>query len=207
MADQPDASAWVPASRDLDDLASAAHDCRGCDLWGPATQVVFSSGDRRATLMLVGEQPGDQEDRQGEPFVGPAGRLLDEALDAAGIDRSAAYLTNAVKHFRFEQRGKRRIHEKPELRHLVACRAWLDAELEAVAPRVVVALGATAARAVLGRPVKIGETRGRLLAELPDRLALVTTHPSAVVRLRGRDGFDAAYGELVADLRLVAAYA
>ncbi len=204
MAEQTDASPWVPASRELPDLESAAHECRGCELWRPATQVVFSTGTRSAGVMLVGEQPGDQEDRQGEPFVGPAGRVLDDALEAAGIDRAAAYLTNAVKHFRFEPRGKRRIHAKPELRHLVACHPWLDAELEAVAPRAVVALGATAARAVLGRPVKIGEIRGKLLDELPDRVALVTTHPSAVLRLRGREGYDEAFGDLVADLRLVA---
>jgi uracil-DNA glycosylase family protein len=168
--------------------------------------VVFSSGDRSARIMLVGEQPGDREDEQGEPFVGPAGRVLDEALAEAGIDRSAAYLTNAVKHFRFEQRGKRRIHQKPDVRHLSACRPWLEAELEAVAPGVVVAMGATAARAVLDRAVKIGEVRGRLLEE-PGRPVVVTTHPSAVLRLRGRDGYDEAFGSLVADLRLAAPYA
>jgi uracil-DNA glycosylase len=205
-ADAPDAAPWVPASREVADLASAARECRGCELWEPATQVVFSSGARSAPIMLVGEQPGDQEDRQGEPFVGPAGRLLDEALAEAGIDRSAAYLTNAVKHFRFEQRGKRRIHQKPDVRHVTACRPWLAAELEAVSPDVVVAMGATAARAVLERTVKIGEVRGRVLEE-PDRPVLVTTHPSAVLRLRGRDGFDEAFGGLVADLRLAAPYA
>jgi uracil-DNA glycosylase family protein len=206
MAEHTDAAPWVPDSRDLADLESAAHDCRGCELWQPATQVVFSSGDRSARIMLVGEQPGDREDEQGEPFVGPAGRVLDEALAEAGIDRSAAYLTNAVKHFRFEQRGKRRIHQKPDVRHLSACHPWLDAELEAVAPAVVVAMGATAARAVLSRNVKIGEVRGRLLEE-PARPVVVTTHPSAVLRLRGRDGYDEAFGSLVADLRLAAPYA
>jgi uracil-DNA glycosylase family protein len=206
MAEQIDAAPWVPESRDLADLESAAHECRGCELWQPATQVVFSSGDRSASVMLVGEQPGDREDEQGEPFVGPAGKVLDEALIAAGIDRAAAYLTNAVKHFRFEERGKRRIHQKPDVRHLTACRPWLDAELEAVAPGVVVAMGATAARAVLGRAVKIGEVRGRVLAE-PDRPVVVTTHPSAVLRLRGRDGYDEAFAGLVADLELAAPYA
>jgi uracil-DNA glycosylase family protein len=206
MAEHTDAAPWVPDSRDLADLESAAHDCRGCELWQPATQVVFSSGDRSARIMLVGEQPGDREDEQGEPFVGPAGRVLDEALAEAGIDRSAAYLTNAVKHFRFEQRGKRRIHQKPDVRHLSACHPWLEAELEAVAPGVVVAMGATAARAVLSRNVKIGEVRGRLLEE-PARPVVVTTHPSAVLRLRGRDGYDEAFGSLVADLRLAAPYA
>jgi uracil-DNA glycosylase family protein len=206
MVEQIDAAPWVPESRDLADLESAAHDCRGCELWQPATQVVFSSGDRSARVMLVGEQPGDREDEQGAPFVGPAGKVLDEALTAAGIDRAAAYLTNAVKHFRFEERGKRRIHQKPDVRHLTACRPWLDAELEAVAPGVVVAMGATAARAVLGRAVKIGEVRGRVLAE-PDRPVVVTTHPSAVLRLRGRDGYDEAFAGLVADLGLAAPYA
>ncbi|TGN63437.1 uracil-DNA glycosylase [Nocardioides eburneiflavus] len=206
MAGQTDATPWVPESRELSDLESAAHDCRGCELWQPATQVVFSSGERSARIMLVGEQPGDREDEQGEPFVGPAGRVLDEALDEAGIDRSAAYLTNAVKHFRFEQRGKRRIHQKPDVRHLSACHPWLEAELEAVAPGVVVAMGATAARAVLDRAVKIGDVRGRVLEE-PARPVVVTTHPSAVLRLRGRDGYDEAFGALVEDLRLAAPYA
>lgn len=206
MAETKDATPWVPESRDLGDLESAAHGCRGCELWQPATQVVFGSGGRSARIVLVGEQPGDQEDKQGEPFVGPAGRVLDQALAEAGIDREAAYLTNAVKHFRFQQRGKRRIHQKPDLGHLVACHPWLDAELEAVDARVVVAMGATAARAVLGRPVKIGEVRGRLLEE-PTRPVLVTTHPSAVLRLRGRDGYDGAYASLVEDLRVVAPFA
>ena len=203
MSDAKDASPWVPSSRDLSDLETAAHDCRGCELWQPATQVVFASGERTARVLLVGEQPGDQEDRHGEPFVGPAGKVLDEALANAGIDRSAAYLTNAVKHFRFEQRGKRRIHQKPDVRHLTACRPWLEAELEAVAPGVVVAMGATAARAVLDRTVRIGEVRGRLLEE-PARPVVVTTHPSAVLRLRGRDGSDEACAGRVAALRLAA---
>ena len=206
MAGQTNATPWVPESRELADLESAAHDCRGCELWQPATQVVFSSGERSARIMLVGEQPGDREDQQGEPFVGPAGRVLDEALDEAGIDRSAAYLTNAVKHFRFQQRGKRRIHQKPDVRHVSACHPWLEAELEAVAPRMVVAMGATAARAVLDRTVKIGDVRGRVLEE-PARPVVVTTHPSAVLRLRGRDGYDEAFGALVEDLRLAAPYA
>lgn len=206
MAGQTNATTWVPESRELPDLESAAHDCRGCELWQPATQVVFSSGERSARIMLVGEQPGDREDQQGEPFVGPAGRVLDEALDEAGIDRSATYLTNAVKHFRFQQRGKRRIHQKPDVRHVSACHPWLEAELEAVAPRMVVAMGATAARAVLDRTVKIGDVRGRVLEE-PARPVVVTTHPSAVLRLRGRDGYDEAFGALVEDLRLAAPYA
>jgi uracil-DNA glycosylase len=206
MAEPTDATPWVPSSRDLGALESAAHECRGCELWEPATQVVFGSGGTTAAVVLVGEQPGDQEDRQGEPFVGPAGRLLDEALAEAGIDRSAAYLTNAVKHFRFTPRGKRRIHQKPDVRHVTACHPWLGAELEAVGPRVVVALGATAARAVLGRTATIGELRGQVLEE-PDGPVVVTTHPSAVLRLRGREGYDDAFAGLVSDLRLAAPYA
>ena len=206
MAEQTDATPWVPGTHDLEALETAAHECRGCELWQPASQVVFSAGDRSARIMLVGEQPGDREDEEGEPFVGPAGKVLDEALEAAGIARGTAYLTNAVKHFRFEQRGKRRIHQKPDVRHVNACRPWLTAELASVEPGVVVAMGATAARAVLERPVKIGELRGRVLDEsaLP---VVVTTHPSAVLRLRGRDGYDEAFAGLVDDLRLAAPYA
>ncbi len=199
---ETDAQEWVPADADVAALARAAHDCRGCELWEGATQVVFSSGAEHGRLMLVGEQPGDREDLAGEPFVGPAGRVLDEALEAAGVAREEVYLTNAVKHFRFEQRGKRRIHEKPDLRHLVACRPWLEAELEAVDPDVVVCLGATAGRSVLGRTVRIGAERGRLLDELPGRSALITTHPSALLRLRGHGGWDEAFEALVADLRV-----
>jgi DNA polymerase len=153
--------------------------------------------------MLVGEQPGDREDLEGEPFVGPAGRVLEQALEVAGIRREDVYLTNAVKHFRHEQRGKRRLHQKPELRHLVACRPWLEAELAVVAPVVVVCLGATAGRAVLGRPVRIGAERGAVITD-GEPATVVTTHPSAVLRLRGKDGYDEAFGGLVADLRVAA---
>lgn len=160
-------------------LERAAEDCRGCDLWRDATQVVFSAGTTSARLMLVGEQPGDQEDRAGEPFVGPAGRVLDEALTAAGISRAEVYLTNAVKHFRHEQRGKRRIHQRPDVYQVEACRPWLVAELDLVDPDVVVCLGATAARAVLGRTVRIGAERGAVLDEV-EPATVITTHPSAL---------------------------
>ena len=202
MTDATDAGAlpWVPHTARVDDLRAAAPGCRGCELWQPATQVVFSRGPSDASVVLVGEQPGDREDREGEPFVGPAGRLLSDALRDAGIDENAVYLTNAVKHFRFEERGKRRLHKSPTVTHLRACAPWLDAELRIVHPRVVVALGATAARAVLERSVSVTNERGRIL----DGGYLVTTHPSAVLRLRGRDGFDEAFDELVDDLRLVA---
>lgn len=196
----PGAGRWVPEGAGVDALRSAATRCRGCELWRPATQVVFSRGPEDARVVLVGEQPGDHEDREGEPFVGPAGRLLSDALREAGLDEGAVYLTNAVKHFRFEERGRRRLHKAPAVAHVRACAPWLEAELAAVQPEVVVALGATAARAVLGRPVSVTAERGRLL----DGRVLVTTHPSAVVRLRGRPGFDEAFAALVDDLRVVA---
>jgi DNA polymerase len=205
--ERPGADRWVPDAGTLPELRLAAIDCRGCELWADATQVVFSSGPANAPLVLVGEQPGDREDIEGQPFVGPAGRVLADAVDSAGIDRSLVYVTNAVKHFRFQQRGKRRLHATPEIVHIDACRPWLDAELRAICPRVVVCLGATAGRAVLGRAVKIGAERGRPIrppgmANAPgiDADVIVTTHPSAVLRLRGREGFDEAFDALVADL-------
>jgi DNA polymerase len=198
---QTTAQDWVPERLSLPRLRSAATDCRGCELWRDATQVVFSAGPANASIALVGEQPGDREDLAGEPFVGPAGRLLDEALAAAGADREVVYLTNAVKHFRYEQRGKRRIHQKPELRHLVACHPWLDAELEVVDPDVVVCLGASAGRSVLGRPVRIGAERG-VVIDGAGRPTVITSHPSAVLRLRGKDEYDDAFADLVADLRV-----
>lgn len=200
---RPGAQEWVPASADLGLLAEAVHDCRGCELWGPATQAVFSSGPDDAAVMLVGEQPGDREDQEGEPFVGPAGRVLADALAAAGLDAEQVYLTNAVKHFRFAERGKRRLHKKPDVAHVRACGPWLEAELVAVRPRVVVALGATAARAVLGRAVRIGAERGQVLdGETHD--VVITTHPSALLRLRDRSDYGEQFGALVADLRTAA---
>ena len=157
--ERPGAQQWA-ADPSVEDLRIAVDGCRGCELWRDATQAVFSAGPPDAPLVLVGEQPGDQEDRQGVPFVGPAGRVLNEAIEAAGIDPAATYLTNAVKHFRFEARGKRRIHKSPGVPHIVACRPGLVAELELVSPQVVVALGATAGRAVLGRTVRVTAERG-----------------------------------------------
>ena len=194
------AAEWVPERPSLTRIRRAAADCRGCELWEDATQVVVSTGPRSARLVLVGEQPGDQEDRSGKPFVGPAGRLLDRALADAGIAREEIYLTNAVKHFRHVDRGKRRLHQRPELRHLVACRPWLDAELALIRPDVVVALGASAARAVLGRPATIGAERGRVLDEPEGQRTLVTTHPSALLRIRERPERATAYDALVSDL-------
>ena len=210
MTDRPGAEQWVPESCSLSRLRDAAPDCRGCELWADATQVVFSTGTRKARVMLVGEQPGDIEDREGEPFVGPAGRILDEVLEQAGIDRREVYLTNAVKHFRHEMRGKRRIHQKPTVAHITACRPWLEAEVAAVDPVVVVCLGATAGRAVLGSPVRIGEQRGQVLEPGPRAVAgtpsvVLTTHPSSILRLRDRDERRAARKALADDLRAAAA--
>lgn len=199
-----DARPWVPERITLRRLRSAVQECRGCELWEDATQAVLAAGSARARVMLVGEQPGDQEDRQGEPFVGPAGRVLAEAMEAAGLVREEVYLTNAVKHFRHEQRGRRRIHQAPELRHLVACRPWLEAELRLVDPDVVVCLGASAGRSVLGRTVRVGAERGTVLEGPDGRDTVVTTHPSAVLRLRSRGGYDEALALLVADLRTAA---
>ena len=201
------AQEFVPAGADLDGLRTAAAGCRGCELWEAATQTVFSAGRPNARLALVGEQPGDQEDRQGEPFVGPAGRLLVKAVDEAGIPREITYRTNAVKHFRFRQDGpgKRRIHQTPELRHLTACRPWLVEELRVVDPEVVVCLGATAARSLLGSQVRVMRDRGAVLerdTSLGPKRFLVTVHPSAVLRADDRE---AAYAGLVTDLRVAAA--
>jgi DNA polymerase len=201
----------VPASASVDELRAAAPDCRGCELWEPATQVVFSAGDPRSPVMLVGEQPGDVEDVRGVPFVGPAGRVLQDALDDAGIARDSVYVTNAVKHFRFTVKGKRRIHATPELAHIVACRPWLDAELRTVDPRLVVVLGATAAKALLGKDFRVTQHRGELIerpaepaaaGDRPERVRrfLPTVHPSSVLRVR--QGREQAYADFVADLRL-----
>ena len=200
------AERWVPASADVAELRDAATQCRGCELWQDATQVVFSAGPSTARLMLVGEQPGDREDLEGEPFVGPAGRLLDKALEAAGVDRTTTYVTNAVKHFRFERRGKRRIHEKPAVGHIVACHPWLEAEIAAVRPTVTVALGATAARALLGRTVAVGDIRGQVLeASGPwSGPVVVTVHPSSLLRIRTSADRRSAFDSFVADIRTAA---
>ena len=163
-------------------LRAEAAGCTRCDLYRNATQTVFGEGPRRARVMLVGEVPGDQEDKTGHPFVGPAGKLLDEALVAAGIDRGDVYVTNAVKHFKWEPRGKRRIHQKPNAREVAACRPWLDAELAAVRPDVLVALGATAAQALFGRAFKVTKLRGRVVPTTLASHALATVHPSSILR-------------------------
>jgi uracil-DNA glycosylase family protein len=184
-------------------MAKAAEGCRGCDLYKDATQAVFGRGKRSAELMLVGEQPGDKEDRAGDPFVGPAGALLDRALVEAGIERSEAYVTNAVKHFKWRARGKRRLHQTPRAGEIEACKPWLQAEVEAVKPTAVVALGATAARSLFGPKVKVTKDRGRPLDSPLAPLAAVTIHPSAILRLRDRDEREGEFAGLVADLEAV----
>lgn len=230
----PGAARFVPDSASLTTLAKAARGCRGCELFKPATQTVFGAGPPSARVVLIGEQPGDVEDRRGEPFVGPAGRLLDRALDDAGIDRDEAYVTNAVKHFRFtgggggvgrvsgggagrNGGGKRRIHQKPDLSHITACKPWLEAELALLAPEVVVILGATAALSLLGPQFRVTRQRGQLMpwdgptgspADTEDAAVqaawiVATVHPSAVLRTQG-EGRAGAYDGLVSDLRVAA---
>jgi uracil-DNA glycosylase family protein len=194
------AARFLPDRLDLDELRRAAAGCRGCDLYANATQTVFGEGPAHARYMLVGEEPGDQEDRRGEPFVGPAGRVLDRALGEAGIERDEVYLTNAVKHFSFTLKGKRRIHQKPTAAEIEACHPWLDAELAVVRPRVVVVLGATAARALLGRSFRVTRQRGEPVP-LGEAVAVATVHPSAVLRAPDRDE---AYAGFLADLKVAA---
>jgi uracil-DNA glycosylase len=201
----PTAAEFVPRSRKMATLRRAVDECRGCELWRDATQAVFGAGRAGAELMLVGEQPGDREDREGEPFVGPAGRLLDRALEEAGIDRRDAYLTNAVKHFKWRPSGKRRLHQTPRAGEVEACRPWLLAEVEAVEPRGLVALGATAARAVFGPSVRVTRDRGTLLETPLAPIGTVTVHPSAILRSRDHDEREDAFAGLVADLEAVAA--
>ena len=194
------AAEFVPLSKSLKTLGQAAEGCRGCELYKDATQVVFGRGRKSAELMLVGEQPGDKEDREGEPFVGPAGRLLDRALEEAGIDRSAAYVTNAVKHFKWKPKGNRRLHQTPRAGEIEACKPWLAAEVEAVKPQALLAMGATAARSLFGPKVKVTKDRGRPLESPLAPVAAVTIHPSAILRLRDHDEREAELASFVADL-------
>jgi probable DNA metabolism protein len=205
MRERAPASAepFVPVGAELPVLAAAVRACRGCELYACATQPVFGEGPERARLMLVGEQPGDQEDLHGRPFVGPAGQLLDRALQEAGVDRSSVYVTNAVKHFKFEERGKRRIHKKPDGGEVAACRPWLTAEIERVDPQLIVALGATAALSLGGREFAIQKERGRMMPLPGGRQLLITVHPSFLLRVP--DAAKAAeFARFVQDLRLTA---
>jgi len=208
----PSAAEFVPDTDDLTVLSDASQNCKGCDLYRNATQAVFGGGSRDAKVVLVGEQPGDQEDKTGQPFVGPAGRLLDKALVAAGIDRERVYITNAVKHFKFEERGKRRIHKTPSRTEVVSCRPWLLAEIESIEPDVVVLLGATAAKSLMGSSFRLTAHRGEVL-RLPaddktidldvDPRVVATVHPSAILRGPSEDR-QKAFDALVADLQVVA---
>jgi uracil-DNA glycosylase family protein len=184
MAKRPPKSAadFIPPRPTLKTAREASKGCRGCDLWKIGTQTVFGEGPRGATLMLIGEQPGDAEDLSGHPFVGPAGKLLDRALADAGIDRTAVYVTNAVKHFKWEPRGKRRIHKKPRASEVGACRPWLDTEIALVKPRVIVCLGATAAQALLGSAFKVTQHRGKVVPSPLAARVLATVHPSSILR-------------------------
>ena len=198
-----DASPFVPETNSLQALREAADGCRGCPLYGPATQTVFGEGPRRAQLMLVGEMPGDREDLAGHVFVGPAGRELDAALERAGIARADAYVTNAVKHFKFQERGKRRIHDKPKRAEVDACLPWLRAELDIVRPRVLLLLGATAGQALFGSKFRLGPNRGREIdSDLADHVT-ATIHPAAILRAPDDDARQAERGAFTDDIRVV----
>jgi len=200
------AARLIPRTPTLSNLQRSAHDCKACDLWKNATQTVFGEGPSRARVMFIGEQPGDQEDRQGHPFVGPAGRFLDEALVEAGVDRSDVYVTNVVKHFKWEaaERGKRRIHKKPRHSEIEACRPWLDAELKVVRPQVVVCLGASAAQALLGKDFRVTRDRGQLVPSDLAPQVMATTHPASILRAPDRAARERQRGEFVHDLKKIA---
>ncbi len=197
------AAEFLPTKRMLPVLREASKSCRGCDLWRKGTQTVFGEGTPRSQVMFVGEQPGDKEDLSGKPFVGPAGALLDKALVAAGIDRNDVYVTNAVKHFNWEPRGKRRIHKKPNSMQIMACRPWLDSEIAAVKPRVIVCLGATAAQALLGRTFKVTQRRGELMPSELAPFITATVHPSSILRAPDEESRHEEMSRFIADLEKV----
>jgi DNA polymerase len=200
MAVRPKRPARPARTSSIASLRRAAKRCRACPLWKPATQTVFGAGPDDASIMLIGEQAGDREDIEGEPFVGPAGRLLDQALDEAGVDRDALYVTNVIKHFKFELRGKRRLHKRANAAEIDACLRWLDGELAAIEPRYVVCLGAMASRVMLGSGFRLMQERGTWRALDERRWCLATVHPSAVLRSRIAGDYDEAYAGFVADL-------
>jgi DNA polymerase len=198
------AADFIPERPTLQKVRAAAKDCRGCHLWKVGTQTVFGEGGRRAELMFVGEQPGNEEDLTGHPFVGPAGKLLDRALADAGIDRSVVYVTNVVKHFKWEPRGKRRIHKKPNAGEIAACRPWLDTEIALVKPRAIVCLGATAAQALLGRQFRVTTHRGTFIPSPLAPLVLATVHPSSILRAPDDEARHREMKQFTNDLRAVA---
>jgi DNA polymerase len=198
------AAEFIPQTSSLRTLAAAVQQCRGCPLFANATQAVVGEGPKSAAVVMVGEQPGDAEDLAGEPFIGPAGRLLDSVLDEVGIDRSQVYVTNAVKHFKWTPRGKRRMHAKPSAREVSACRPWLEAELDLIKPEVLVCLGATAAQSLLGRSFRLTKSRGRPFESDWAHWTLATYHPSAVLRAKQTDQADEVMAAFVEDMRSVA---
>lgn len=198
------AAVLVPSSPTLPSLREAAAGCRACPLWERGTQTVFGEGPARADVLLVGEQPGDMEDRAGRPFVGPAGKLLDRALEAAGIDRRRTYVTNVVKHFKWEPRGKRRIHQKPDAREIRACLPWLEAEIAVVRPEIVVCLGATAAQALLGSSFRVTRDRGRVVPSPLAPRTLATVHPASILRVPDEASRQAEVARFVEDLAVAA---
>ena len=202
-AEQQTAAPLVPERATIDRLQEAAAGCRACDLWRTGTQTVFGDGSRVARIVFVGEQPGDEEDVQGRPFVGPAGRLLDKALVEAGIDRRDVYVTNVVKHFKWEPRGKKRIHKKPNGREIRACRPWLDAEVRALDPGLIVCLGATAAQALLGSKFLVSKRRGEFIETAGGATLFATVHPSSILRAPDSETRQREYGRFVDDLRLL----
>jgi DNA polymerase len=201
---QGSAEDFFPERKSLKAFRDAAADCKGCELWKRGTQTVFGEGARRAEVLFVGEQPGNEEDLTGKPFVGPAGRLLNDALDEAGIDRARTYVTNVVKHFKWEPRGKRRIHKKPNAREIAACRPWLEAELDLIKPKVIVCLGATAAQALLGLKFKVSKQRGRFIESTLAPYILATVHPSSILRAPDDETRHAEKRRFVDDLKKVA---
>ena len=203
IALQKSAADFLPAHLTLKALRESARSCKGCDLYKNATQTVFGEGPQKAEVIFVGEQPGDQEDRQGRPFVGPAGRLLDKALAAARISREQIYVTNAVKHFKWIWRGKRRLHQKPVVRQVMACKPWLEAEFEVLKPKIVVCMGTTAAQAVLGKTVPITRERGKFIESDSGLVTFITIHPSAIYRQRDRSEQEKEYDRFAEEMKLV----
>jgi uracil-DNA glycosylase len=200
------ATEFLPAHRDLNSLRKAAARCKGCPLYEHATQTVFGEGKSRARLILIGEQPGDREDIEGRPFVGPAGQLLDQCLEEAGIERDEVYVTNAVKHFKWEPRGKRRIHKKPSAKEIAACRPWFDAEVEAVKPDLIVCLGATAAQALLGRTFRVTRNHGKPITVSGFPPVLATIHPSSILRAPDEESRKQTHAGFIHDLREAVAF-
>jgi uracil-DNA glycosylase family protein len=197
----------LPMAGTLDEARERAKHCKGCDLWKNATQTVFGEGSRDPKIMFIGEQPGDQEDLQGRPFVGPAGKLLDSALEEAGIDRGKTYITNAVKHFKWEPRGKRRIHKKPSAEEITACRPWLDSEIAVLQPQVIVCLGATAAQALLGRDFRVTQHRGELIESPLAPFIMATVHPSSILRAPDEPTRHIEMERFIADLKKLSRFA